>query len=139
VIAIAARDRALPALAGQLARYGLVGASNTALTLVVYAGLIAVRAPAPLAAAGGWAAGAINGYVLNRGWTFRSHRRGARAATRYAAVALIGAALDALGVAVLVGYEGLPHLAGEVAMLPVVTALTFVLCRRWAFAEAMPA
>jgi putative flippase GtrA len=138
VSAVAVPRRALPALAGQLVRYGLVGVTNSALTLVAYAGVIAVGAPAPLAAAVGWATGAVNGYLLNRGWTFRSDRRGARAALRYAAVALVGAALDALGVAVLVGHEGLPHVAGEVAILPVVTALTFLLCRRWVFAEAMP-
>jgi putative flippase GtrA len=137
--ATVADPRPLPALALQLVRYGLVGASNTALTLIAYAGVVAAGGPAPLAAAVGWAIGAANGYVLNRAWTFRSHRRGARAPARYAAVALLGAGLDALGVAALVGDEGLPHLASEVAMLPFVTALTFVLCRRWVFVEAMPA
>jgi putative flippase GtrA len=137
--ATVADPRPLPALGLQVFRYVLVGASNTALTLVAYAGLVAVGVPAPLAGAFGWAIGALNGYVLNRAWTFRTHRRGARAAARYAAVALLGAGLDALGVAALAGDEGLPHLASEVAMLPVVTALTFMLCRRWVFVEAMPA
>jgi putative flippase GtrA len=137
--ATVADPRPLPVLALQVLRYGLVGASNTALTLVAYAGLVAVGVPAPPAAAVGWAIGALNGYVLNRAWTFRSRRRRSGAAARYASVALLGAGLDALGVAALAGDEGLPHLASEVAMLPVVTALTFVLCRRWVFVEAMPA
>jgi putative flippase GtrA len=123
----------------QLARYGLVGATNTALTLAAYAGLVALGAPAPLAAAVGWSVGAINGYVLNRGWTFGSALRGVRPAARYTAVALLGAALDASSVAVLVGHEGLPRLTGEIAILPVVTALTFVLCRWWVFARVVPA
>jgi putative flippase GtrA len=129
--------RPLPALVGQLARYGLVGASNTALTLAAYAALAALGAPAPLAAALGWALGALNGYVLNRGWTFRSALRGVRPAARYAVVALAGAGLDALGVYLLVGKEGLPRLAGEIAILPVVTTLTFLVCRRWVFARAV--
>ncbi|HEX7300149.1 MAG TPA: GtrA family protein [Solirubrobacteraceae bacterium] len=129
----------LPALMVQLARYGLVGATNTALTLAAYAALVALGAPAPLAAAAGWSAGAVNGYVLNRGWTFASALRGMRPAARYTTVALLGAGLDAAGVVLLVGHEGLPRLAGEMAILPAVTALTFVLCRRWVFGRAMPA
>jgi putative flippase GtrA len=137
--ATAVAHRPFPTLVAQLVRYGLVGTVNTALTLLAYAVLVAVGVPVTVAAAVGWATGALSGYVLNRGWTFRSRARGARPAARYTAVAVVGAALDALGVAFLVGGEGLPHLAGEVAILPVVTALTFVLCRRWVFAGAMPA
>jgi putative flippase GtrA len=139
VSATAVVRRPVPALVVQLARYGLVGATNTALTLGVYAGLVALGCPAPLAAAAGWAIGAINGYVLNRGWTFGSALRGVRPAARYTAVTLLGAGLDASAVAVLVGHEGLPHLTGEIAILPFVTALTFVLCRRWVFGRAVPA
>ena len=137
--ATASARRPFPTLAAQLVRYALVGTSNTALTLIAYTTLVAVGVPPTVAASAGWAIGAFSGYVLNRGWTFRSTTPGAGPATRYAAVALVGAMLDALGVAVLVGDEGRPHLAGEVAILPVVTALTFVLCRRWVFVEAMPA
>jgi putative flippase GtrA len=137
--ATAVARRPLPGLIVQLARYGLVGATNTVLTLAAYAALVALGTPAPLAAAIGWAVGAVNGYVLNRRWTFGSSLRGMRPAARYAAVALVGAALDASAVAVLVGHEGLPRLTGEIAILPVVTALTFVLCRRWVFARVVPA
>ena len=121
------------AVAHQLVRYALVGVTNTALTLAAYAALDAAGVPTPVAAALGWVVGAVNGYLLNRGWTFRSAVRGASPAVRYAAIALLGAGLDALGVAVLVGRDHLPHLAVEVAMLPAVTALTFVLCRGWVF------
>jgi putative flippase GtrA len=129
------RPRRLPsALLAQLVRYGLVGVTNTALTLATYAALVALGAPVPLAAAMGWGAGAVNGYLLNRGWTFRSVLTGARPLLRYVIVALVGAGLDALATAVAVGHDHLPRLAGEVAMLPAVTVVTFVLCRRWVFA-----
>jgi putative flippase GtrA len=137
--ATAVARRPLPALIVQLARYGLVGAINTALTLAAYAALVALGVPAPLAAAAGWSIGAVNGYVLNRGWTFGSVLGGVRPAVRYASVALLGAGLDASGVAVLIGHEGLPRLTGEIAIVPVVTALTFVLCRRWVFARVVAA
>jgi putative flippase GtrA len=88
----------------------------------------------PLAAAAGWGVGAVNGYCLNRGWTFRSALTGARPALRYVIVALLGAGLDAIATSVAVGHDHLPRLAGELAILPAVTVVTFVLCRRWVFA-----
>ena len=57
-------------LLGQLARFGVVGAANTALTLATYAVLVAFHAPVPLAGAVGWGVGAVNGFVLNGAWTF---------------------------------------------------------------------
>jgi putative flippase GtrA len=107
-------------LAGQLARFATVGASNTLVTFATYAALTAVGVAAPAAGAIGFIAGGVNGYFLNRGWTFAGARRGASVAGRYAAVQGLGAGLDALGLAVL----ALPHLAGEALVLPCVTLIT---------------
>jgi putative flippase GtrA len=129
----------VPSALLQLGRFGLVGATNTALTLVAYAALIALDVPVALAAAAGWAVGAANGYLLNGAWTFRGARRGARTAARYAAVALLGSTLDAALVSAAVSEHHLPRVAGELAVLPPVTLLTFVLCRTWVFAAGAPA
>jgi putative flippase GtrA len=122
------------ALAVQAVRFALVGATNTALTLCAYALLVLAGVPGPLAGAVGWAIGATNGYRLNRGWTFRSALRGITPAARYVAVQALGAGLDALGVWQAVGDGHLHRLEGEIAILPAVTLLTFVLCRGWVFA-----
>lgn len=126
-------DRRTRALAGQALRFVLVGATNTALTLSAYALLVLAGVPGPLAAALGWTLGAINGYRLNRGWTFRSALRGLSPAARYVAVQALGAGLDALGVWLAVGDGHLHRLEGEIAILPAVTLLTFALCRGWVF------
>jgi putative flippase GtrA len=135
---VAPRPR-VPALVLQLVRFGLVGATNTALTLAAYAVFVALHAPVPLAGAVAWGAGAVNGFVLNRAWTFRGAARGALPAARYAVVALAGAGLSAALVAIAVGERHLPRIAGELAILPPVTLLTFALCRSWVFAPAVPA
>jgi putative flippase GtrA len=130
----------IPTVVTQLVRFGLVGATNTALTLAVYSALVAlVSAPVALAAAVGWAVGAVNGFVLNRAWTFRASARGALSAARYAVVALVGSALNAALVSVAVSVYHLPHFAGELAVLPPVTVLSFLLCRGWVFAPGEPA
>src|SRR5439155_12792638 len=72
------------------ARYLVVGAGNTLDRFVVYRLLLAAGtwyvAAAPLA----FAAGAINGYVLNRRWTFAA-RDTTRARVLYVTVAAAGA------------------------------------------------
>lgn len=117
----------------QLARFAVVGASNTAITLASYAALVMLGAPAVAASAVGFALGAANGYHWNRRWTFRSDRRGAVTCARYVTVQLAGLGLNALGVAVAVGPAAVPRLAGEVVILPFVTVTTFVLSRSWVF------
>jgi putative flippase GtrA len=127
-------ERPVAALAAQALRFALVGATNTALTLCAYGLLVLAGVPGPVAGAIGWALGAVNGYRLNRGWTFRSALRGLTPAARYVAVQALGAGLDAIGVWVAVGDGHLHRLEGEVAILPAVTLLTFALCRCWVFA-----
>ena len=58
----------------QLIKFGIVGVSNTLLTLVVYTVLLKVVGVWYLAASAiGFIAGATNGFLLNRAWTFRMH------------------------------------------------------------------
>jgi putative flippase GtrA len=94
-----------------------------------------VRAGAPAvgASVAAFWAGALNGFRLNRRWTFRSDRRGLRTGGRYVLVQLLGVGLNALGVAFAVGVAEVPKLASDLAALPPVTAATFVLSRTWVF------
>jgi putative flippase GtrA len=120
-------------LTGQLARFLVVGASNTAVTLIVYAVLVRAGVPPVAASVAAFAAGAVNGFRLNRAWTFRSERRDVATGVRYVSVAALGVGLNALGVALAVHVAELPKIAGELAALPPVTATTFVLSRAWVF------
>ncbi len=136
----ALRRPRVPPMIVQLVRFGLVGSTNTALTLAVYSALVAlVGAPVALSAAVGWGVGAVNGFVLNRAWTFRGAARGALPAARYAVVAVAGSGLNAALVSIAVSEEHLPRFAGELAVLPPVTLLSFLLCRGWVFAQEAPA
>jgi putative flippase GtrA len=117
----------------QFARFAIVGATNTAITLVSYGLLVSAGIPPVGASAVAFALGAVNGYRLNRGWTFHSSRRGAAPGARYVAVQLAGLGVNAAGVAVAVGWVAVPRLAGEIAILPLVTTMTFLLSRNWVF------
>jgi putative flippase GtrA len=132
-MATATHRHPLRRLTGQLLRFGVVGASNTAITLIAFGLLVDLGVPPAVAGAVSFALGAANGYRLNRGWTFASRERGARTAARYVAVQGFGAALDAAGIAAVSHAANLTRLEDEALVLPVVTLLTFALAREWVF------
>jgi putative flippase GtrA len=117
----------------QLARFLAVGVANTLISLAVYRGLLAAGTPYPAAAALAFAAGAVNGYALNRVWTFAA-RDTARARAVYVAVQVAGAGSSSLLVLLLVEGAGLGRLPAYLATLPPVTLLAFAANRRWTFA-----
>src|SRR5206468_2525583 len=84
------------------------------------------------AGAGAYALGGVNGFVLNRAWTFAHHGRIAWAAARYAAVTALGVIVNLALLRATVA-SGVPRAGGEVAAVAPVTLLTFALNRAWAF------
>lgn len=111
-------------------RFGLVGVTNTVVTLVSYALLTHFDAPKSIASAIAFGLGAANGYRLNRTWTFHSERRGAGVAARYVGVQALGALLSAVAIGLL---------RSEFLVLPLVTIVTFTLSRRLVFGGPRPA
>lgn len=114
----------------RLVRFGVVGATNTLVTLIVDVLLTRAGAPVALAAAAGFAAGAVNGFRLNRAWTFHaSGARGTSVVARYVAIQVLGVAISAGGAAVLTDLLALARVVAEASALPAATAMTYVLTR----------
>jgi putative flippase GtrA len=113
----------------QLARFVVVGLANSAISFLAYA-LLDHVVSSPAAGAGAFALGAVNGFLLNRSWTFGS--TGLTALPRYAVVQGAGAGATSL---ILWGWSAsqLDHLAGYLAALVLVTPTTFALNRCWTF------
>src|SRR6202167_2699056 len=58
----------------QFVKFGIVGVSNTLLTFAIYTLLLKAFGVWYLAASAiGFAVGAVNGFLLNRRWTFSGH------------------------------------------------------------------
>jgi len=118
----------------QFRRFLLVGLGNTALSFAVYRLLLALGTPYVLAAALGFAAGAVNGYVFNRRWTFAA-RDSTRARVLYVAVQAAGAASTSLLVLLFVRAAGTGKVGAYLAAIPAVTVCMFVANRVWTFAD----
>ncbi len=119
-------------------RFGVVGVSNTVLTLVAYEILTRLGVVDTAASALGFAVGAANGYLLNRSWTFHADG-GAATLARYVGVQGLGALLSAAGVDLATSDLSLRKLAAECVVLPAVTLVTYSLARTVVFASARPA
>jgi putative flippase GtrA len=123
----------------QFIKFGIVGVSNTLLTLVVYTVLLKVFGVWYLAASAiGFIAGATNGFLLNRRWTFRDHVGDALTPVRWAIVQGAGLAIDELMLYVLVHDAKLDKLLAQVCATAVVTVTTFFVNRAWTFRVHTP-
>jgi putative flippase GtrA len=122
-----------PDRAGQFARFLAVGVGNTAISFIVYGALLGLGAWYVVAAPLAFAAGALNGYVFNRRWTFGA-RDSTRARVLYVAVQATGALSTSLLVPLFVA-AGVGKVGAYLAAVPPVTVCIFVANRVWTFAD----
>jgi putative flippase GtrA len=121
-------------LARQLARFLVVGVANTVLSFIAYRLLLALGAWYVLAAPVAFAVGAVNGYILNRRWTFAA-RDTTRARVLYVSVQIVGAASTSLLVVFFVRVAGTGRVWAYLAAIPPVTLCMFAANRLWTFAD----
>src|SRR5437899_1135540 len=106
----AARRARAPILV-QFFKFGIVGVSNTLLTFALYTLLLKVLGVWYLAASAiGFVVGAINGFLLNRRWTFSGHVGDAFTPLRWSVVQGCGLGLNEGLLFVFVGDAGLDKL-----------------------------
>jgi putative flippase GtrA len=120
--------------APQLGRFLVVGLSNTVLSFVVYRLLLAIGAWYVLAAPLAFAVGALNGYVLNRRWTFAAPDT-TRARILYVLVQAAGALSTSLLVVFFVRALGTGRVWAYLAAIPPVTLCMFTANRLWTFGK----
>ena len=117
----------------QWLRFVAVGVSNTLLSTLVFAALFHLGVHYLLASSVAFALGALNSYVLNRRWTFRSRGRWTPELLRFAAVQCAGLVMNLLLLEALTRDAGVHPLVAQALVYPVTTLATFALSRQWAF------
>jgi putative flippase GtrA len=118
----------------QFVKFGIVGVSNTLLTLLVYTLLLKVFGVWYLAASAiGFIVGATNGFLWNRRWTFKEHVGDSFTPLRWTIVQGCGLGLNLGLLYVLVDRVSLDKLVAQACATAVVTVLTFIANRGWTF------
>lgn len=135
------RRGTLPAIFGQLIRFGLVGGFVTGLYALVYSPLASLELTSPqVANLAGYFVAMATGYVLHSRWSFRGHGtrdNAARTTSRFFIVSLASLGLNALFVFVLTDSLMLdgPWWWPLLPILFVTPLVTFTLNRQWVFAS----
>jgi putative flippase GtrA len=123
----------------QFVKFGIVGVSNTLLTFAVYTLLLKVFGVWYLAASAiGFVVGAVNGFLLNRRWTFSGHVGDALTPVRWTVVQGCGLGINEGLLFVFVSGAGVDKLLGQAFATAVVTVLTFTANRAWTFRMHQP-
>jgi putative flippase GtrA len=121
-------------LLAQFVKFGIVGASNTLLSFLIYTLLLKVFGVWYLAAAAiGFVIGAVNSFLLNRSWTFRGHVGDALTPVRWGVVQCCGLGLNEGLLFLFVKGAGLDELVGQATATLIVTVATFSANRAWTF------
>jgi putative flippase GtrA len=127
--------RLRPADAVQFVKYGLVGASNTLITLATYALCVKLLGvPYLVSLPIGYALGGLNSYLLNRHWTFQAgHLSHAHSGTRFAIVQLFAIVANEALLYVLVHNAHVEKIAAQAILTVPVVLITFFINRTWTF------
>jgi putative flippase GtrA len=137
-VARRSRDLRAPMLV-QFIKFGIVGVSNTLLTLVVYTVLLKLFGVWYLAASAiGFVVGAVNGFLLNRRWTFREHVGDSFTPVRWGIVQTCGLGINEALLYLLVHHAHLDKLLAQVCATALVTVTTFFVNRAWTFRVHVP-
>src|SRR6478672_3368985 len=118
----------------QFVKFGIVGVSNTLLSFAIYTVLLKVFGVWYLAASAiGFVIGAVNGFLLNRRWTFAGHVGDALTPVRWGVVQGCGLALNLGLLYLFVDGAGVEKLLGQALATAIVTVVTFLVNRAWTF------
>jgi putative flippase GtrA len=118
----------------QFVKFGIVGVSNTLLAFAIYTVLLKVFGVWYLAASAiGFIVGAVNGFLLNRRWTFAGHVGDSLTPVRWGVVQGCGLALNEGLLFLFVDGAGIEKLLGQALATIVVTVVTFLVNRAWTF------
>ena len=128
------------ALAPLLSRFALAGAANTALGLLVIAGLdLGLGLNPHVANAAGYAAGLLLSFQLNKRFVFRAAKPAGFAGPRFLVAAGGAFALNQAALAAtlfLFGSGEAARLLGQAAGVGTYTIVLFLACRLWVFADS---
>jgi putative flippase GtrA len=132
-VTVAGRRLSTPVVV-QFIKFGIVGVSNTLLSFAIYTVLLKVFGVWYLAASAiGFIIGAVNGFLLNRRWTFAGHVGDALTPVRWGVVQGCGLALNLGLLYLFVDGAGVEKLLGQALATAIVTVVTFLVNRAWTF------
>jgi putative flippase GtrA len=123
----------------QFGRFLIVGGIATALQYVILIALTGSAGVPPLLASSiGFVASAVANYTINRRFTFRSDVAYLAGFERFAMIAGVGLALNAMVMAAGTALAGMNYIASQLVATAVVLLWNFHVNRLWTFSTGLP-
>lgn len=123
---------------GQFIRFVIVGLLSNALLYVGYIALTAVGVGPKVAMTLLYALGAVQAFLFNKHWSFRSRKSHGPEFVRYALAYAFGYVLNLAGLMMLVDVWGLPHRIVQGGLIIFVALVMFALQKFWVFKDRNP-
>lgn len=117
-------------------KYALVGLSNVTIDFVIYAALVWLGLWYPAAKVASFVVATVNGYTLNRLWTFRAGAHRGEVLTKYVTVQISCLGVNLTLLVALVEIAGLHQVIAQAVALPAVALASFTAQRLWTFGDA---
>ncbi|MDP2407469.1 MAG: GtrA family protein [Hydrogenophaga sp.] len=120
-------------LSPPLVRFLVAGALNTGLFYALYVLMVWAGVHYPLALAIEYIGGTVSGYLLNKHWTFADRDAARHGFLRYSLAYVVLFGLNMALLSLLVETAILGPVIGQLVMLFLLTASSFVVQRYWVF------
>ena len=120
----------------QFVKFGLVGASNTLIYLIVYYILIMFQANYLFASISGYLLSSLSGYILNKLWVFKDGRATVKGSiVKYYIVYSSSMALNLIAMYLLVDLLNVSDRLAPILTLCITVPYNFIFSKLWTFKE----
>ncbi len=119
----------------QFIKFGLVGASNTVISLAVYYILIMLQANYLLASIAGYFVSSISGYLLNKHWVFKSGKAVKDSIVKYYIVYITSLVINLVTMYIWVDILFISDRIAPILTLCITVPYNYVFSKLWAFKE----
>lgn len=117
----------------QFIKFGLVGASNTLISLIIYYLLVMLQANYLLATIMGYVISSLSGYVLNKLWVFKDKTDTKRSIFRYYVVYISALLLNIMSMYLWVDILGISKQIAPILTLCITIPYNFIFSKLWTF------
>lgn len=118
-------------------KYGIVGVINVTLDFALYAALVSLGIWYPLAKTTSLLVATVNGYTLNRIWTFRAGPHRNLVLTKYMTVQASCLVGNIALLVALIEIAGMHKITAQAIALPIIALYSFIAQRLWTFGHAL--
>ena len=119
----------------QFVKFGLVGVSNTLISLAIYYGLIAIRANYLFASYAGYIISSVSGYLFNKLWVFKNGKAVKESIVKYYIVYISSLIINMVSMYVWVDILLISSKVAPILTLCITVPYNYLLSKFWAFRE----